>query len=164
MTRHSVSGDSPARAQRQIFQAQITPDAMLQMHHQIAFLQIREINVQRRTRRLGVRRFQPARPLDFVTPENFRIRHHHQLGRLAQEIRAPANRGEMFRLVPAWQAQFLPDFLETAGVRRRCCKTHGRHDPAAASDEVAGKIRGAAPRQFAVPAPARPADETHRAN
>ena len=46
---------------------------MLQMHDEIAFLQIGEINVERGTRGQGVRGFQPARTLDFITPKNFRI-------------------------------------------------------------------------------------------
>ena len=43
------------------------------MNDQIAFLQIREINVQRGTRRERVRRLEPARALDFVAPENLRV-------------------------------------------------------------------------------------------
>ena len=43
------------------------------MHDQIAFLQIREINVQRGTRGQRMRRFEPARALDFVAAKNFRI-------------------------------------------------------------------------------------------
>ena len=60
------------------FQTEITPDAVLQMHDIIAFFQVREINVERGARGLRVRRFLPARTLDFVTAENFRIRHDHQ--------------------------------------------------------------------------------------
>ena len=55
------------------------------MHDQIAFLQIREINVERGTRGQGVRGFQPARTLDFVASENFRIGHDHQFGLLAEK-------------------------------------------------------------------------------
>ena len=46
---------------------------MLQMHDQVAFFQIREINVERGTRGQRVRGFLSARTLDFVTPKNFRI-------------------------------------------------------------------------------------------
>ena len=46
---------------------------MLQMHDQIAFLQIGEINVERGTRGQRVRGFLAARPLDFVAAENFRV-------------------------------------------------------------------------------------------
>jgi hypothetical protein len=64
-----------AVANRHGFQTKITADAILQMHDIIAFFQIGEINVERGTRRQRVRRFLPARSLDFVTPENFRIGH-----------------------------------------------------------------------------------------
>ena len=60
-------------ADGQNFQAEISPDAVLQMHDVVAFLQFREINVQRRTRGLRVRRFEPARTLDFVTAKNLRV-------------------------------------------------------------------------------------------
>src|SRR5437762_223875 len=43
------------------------------MDHVIAFLQFREINVQRGTSGFGVWRLEPARSLDFVTAKNFRI-------------------------------------------------------------------------------------------
>jgi hypothetical protein len=49
------------------------------MHDQVAFLQIGEINVERRAGRQRVRRFEPARPLDFVASENFRVRDDNQL-------------------------------------------------------------------------------------
>ena len=55
------------------------------MHHQVAFVEICEINVQRRPRRLRMRRLHPARPLYLVATEYFRIRHHHQLRRLANK-------------------------------------------------------------------------------
>ena len=92
MTRHSVSdcrlpiADCRlAGGRRQIFQAEITSDAVLQMHDQIAFLQIGEINVERGARGQRVRRFQPARPLDFVTPENFRVGDDDEFGLVANE-------------------------------------------------------------------------------
>ena len=83
-----VRADCPwvsPRADRQIFQTEITPDAVLQMHDEIAFLQIREINVQRRTRGLGVRRFEPARALDFVAAKNLRIGDDHEFGFVAKK-------------------------------------------------------------------------------
>src|SRR5258706_9731863 len=58
---------------------------MLEMHHVIALLQLCKINVQERTRSLGMRRFEPARALHFVTAENLGIGHDHQFGRLAKE-------------------------------------------------------------------------------
>ncbi len=57
----------------QIFQAEISSDAVLQMHDQVAFLQFSEINVERGAGGQRVRRFQPARTLDFVTAKNFRV-------------------------------------------------------------------------------------------
>ena len=74
-----------AVANRHELQTEITPDAVLQMHDQIAFFQIREINVERGTRRQRVRGFLAARTLDFVTPENFRIGDDHQLRLVANE-------------------------------------------------------------------------------
>src|ERR1017187_4228187 len=68
-----------AAARRQILQTEITTDAVLQMHDQIAFFQIGEINVERRTGRQRVRRFLAARTLDFVTAKNLRIRDDDQL-------------------------------------------------------------------------------------
>src|ERR1017187_5043353 len=68
-----------AVAYRHQFQTEITPDAVLQMHDQIAFFQIGEINVERGTRRQRVRRFLAARTLDFVTAKNLRIRDDDQL-------------------------------------------------------------------------------------
>ena len=68
-----IAGSNARLSPAGIFQAEITPDAVLQMHDQIAFLQIGEINVQRGTRGQRVRRFEPARALDFVAPKNFRI-------------------------------------------------------------------------------------------
>ena len=43
------------------------------MHHVIAFLQIGEINVESGARGLRMRRFEPARALNFVAAKNFRI-------------------------------------------------------------------------------------------
>ena len=57
------------------------------MHDEIAFFQFGEINVQRGTRGLRVRRFEPARTLHFVAAKNFRIGDDDQLGFLVDEIR-----------------------------------------------------------------------------
>ncbi len=69
----------------QHFQTEISPDAVLQMHDEVAFLQFGEINVQRGTGGQRVRRFQPARPLDLVTAENLRVGDDDQLGLVAEE-------------------------------------------------------------------------------
>ena len=63
------------------------------MHDQIAFLQIREINVERRTRGQRVRRFVPARTLNFVAPENFRVGDDDQFRLVADE--AASERAEV---------------------------------------------------------------------
>ena len=94
MTRHSVAGSwscagafgglVPA-ADGQIFQAEISPDAVLQMDDEVAFLQFGEINVERGTGGQRVRRFQPARTLDFVTAKNFRVGDDDQFGLVAEE-------------------------------------------------------------------------------
>src|SRR5882724_7382514 len=62
-----------AVADRHYFQTKITPDAILQMHDEIAVVQIGKINVERRTcgQRVGI--FLAARTLDFVTSKNFRV-------------------------------------------------------------------------------------------
>ena len=102
-----------AAGRRQVLQTQITADAVLQMHHQIALLQVREINVQRRARGLGMRRFQSARPLDLVTPEDFRVGDHDELRLVADE--SAGERAEVkLRASQAarrgGQTQFFPDF------------------------------------------------------
>src|SRR6185437_6690357 len=63
----------PAVANRHQFQTQITTDAMLQMHDEIAVVQVGEINVECRARGLCMGRFLSAWSLDFVTAKNFRI-------------------------------------------------------------------------------------------
>ena len=101
MTRHSVLASRVWRARsrgvgagtrRQIFQAEIIPDAVLQMDDQIAFLQIGEINVERGAGRQRVRRFQPARTLDFVAAKNLRIRDDDEFCVVADESRVRASR------------------------------------------------------------------------
>ena len=169
MTRHSSPVcDGIARRRLspvrdgQNFQTEITPDAMLQMHDVIAFLQFGEINVQRGARGLRVRRFEPARTLDFVTAKNFRIGHDHQFGFVANETARQRADVQCERV--GWPPSAQPNpysfqISSNAGVRRRYCKRHARRNPAAASDEAGRKIRGAAPRQSAARARARPADE-----
>ena len=62
-----------AAARRQIFQAKETANPILDVDNQVAFFQFGEINVERGASGERVRRFQPPWPLDFVTPENFRV-------------------------------------------------------------------------------------------
>ena len=66
-------------------QAEVTADALLEVHDVIALLQVSEINLQQRTRRLRVRRLEPARTLHLVTPEDFRVRDDDELRRFAEE-------------------------------------------------------------------------------
>ncbi len=61
------------RPDGQDLQPEIAPDAVLEMNHEVALFQLGEINVQRRTRGLGVGRFEPARPLHFVTAKDFGV-------------------------------------------------------------------------------------------
>ena len=97
---------------RHQFQPAITPDAVLQMHNQIAFLQIGEINVQRGTRSQRVHGFLAARALDFVAPENFRIGDNDEFRLVTNEAareRAGLNHQPCFRR----KTVFLPNLLET---------------------------------------------------
>ena len=57
----------------QIFQAEKSADAVLEVDDEVAFLQFGEINVERGAGGERVRRFQPARALDFVAAKNFRV-------------------------------------------------------------------------------------------
>ena len=55
------------------------------MDNVIPFLQVGEINIQRRACRLGVGRFEPARALDLIASENLGIGDNDQFGLFAQE-------------------------------------------------------------------------------
>src|ERR1035437_2594676 len=55
------------------------------MNNIIAFFQVGKINVERGTCGLRVRGFLAARPLDFVTAKNFRIRDDDEFGFVANE-------------------------------------------------------------------------------
>ena len=83
------------------------------MHDIIAFFQIGEINVERGTRRQRVRRFLAARPLNFVTPKNFRIGDNDEFRFVANK--AASERADLqlkdFFLVR--KAVFFPDFHES---------------------------------------------------
>ena len=100
-----------ALAHRHHFQTPITPDAVLQMHDQIAFLQIREIDVERRARGLRMGIFLPARALDFVAPKNFRIGDNDDFCRVANKSaseRTDLNHQFFFDA----KTMFLPDFFK----------------------------------------------------
>ena len=103
-------------------QAQIAPDAMVEMDHVIAFLQIRKIDIQQRARSLGVGRFESAWTLDFVTAENLRIGDDDQPGQFAEKAARQCaeveggtygNGGRGWRL---GQAILFPNFLEALAL------------------------------------------------
>ena len=93
------------------------------MHDEIAFFQVGEINVERGTRGLGVRRFLAARTLDFVTAKNFRIGDDDQFRLVANkaagqraDLNLRCNVGSVSRLVEPQARryiEFLPDFLKS---------------------------------------------------
>ena len=55
------------------------------MNDEVAFFEFGEVNVERGAGRQRVRRFEPARPLDFVTPEDFRVRDDDEAGSVRNE-------------------------------------------------------------------------------
>ena len=100
-----------ARGDGQDLQTEIAPDAVLQVNHVIALLELREINVQRRARGLRVRRFEPARTLHLVTPEYFRVGHDDQFGFLVNK--SATERAQMHQEPGiAIKSVIFPDFLE----------------------------------------------------
>src|SRR5205807_10504523 len=124
--RGAAFGRPGARADWQHLQPDVTPNAVLQMDDIVAFFQLGEIYVQRRTRRLRVWRFQAAWPLHLVTPKDFRVCYHHQLRFVIQKParqRTEVNLGTLdfglrtldFR-PRTQQAIFLPDFAETLSL------------------------------------------------
>ena len=70
---------------RQIFQAQVFADAILQVHDQVAVLQFGKVNVERGARGERMGRFDPARALNPVTAKNFRIGDNNEPGLVANE-------------------------------------------------------------------------------
>ncbi len=74
-----------SRSRRQIFQAEKSADAVLEVDDEVAFLQFGEINVERGTGGERVRRFQPARTLDFVAAKNLRVGDDDEFGVVAKE-------------------------------------------------------------------------------
>ena len=74
-----------SRASRKHLQSEIPPDAVLQMHDEIALLQVREINIQRGARGLRVRGLLPTRSLHFVSAKNLRVRNDYKFCLVANE-------------------------------------------------------------------------------
>ena len=74
-----------ARRRRQIFQPEKPADAVLKVDDEVAFLQFGEIDVERRTGGQRVRRFQPARSLNFVASKNFGVGDDDEFGFVAKE-------------------------------------------------------------------------------
>ena len=60
-------------------------DAVMEMHHEIAFLEFGEINVERRTGGLRVGGLEPARLLALITAEDFRVGDDNHLGFVTDE-------------------------------------------------------------------------------
>jgi hypothetical protein len=75
---------------RKRLQAEITTDAMLQVDHVIALLQVGKVDLQCRTRRLGVRRFQAPGSRNAIAPKHLGVGDHHPPCVLADE---PAAQG-----------------------------------------------------------------------
>jgi len=83
---HAGAVDRPgAGARRRNLQTEVAANAVLDVNHVVALLQLGEINVQRRPGRLGVGRLEPARPLHLVAAENLGVRDHRQPGVVAQK-------------------------------------------------------------------------------
>ena len=106
----------------QAFESEIFSDAVLQMHHEVAFFQLGKIDVESRTGGESMGRFEPARTLDFVSAENFGIRDHHQSRLVGNEsagegadVQSRRIRSNLFgshgRDARATK-DFLPNFLE----------------------------------------------------
>ena len=74
-----------AAARRQVFQTKESPNPVLQMNDKVAFFQFGEINVEGGAGGQRVRGFQPARPLNFIAPKNFRVGDDNEFCCFAQE-------------------------------------------------------------------------------
>ena len=61
LRRYGSLGRFGACPRREHLQPDIATDPVLQMNHIIAILKVGEVDVQRRARRLGMRRFEPPR-------------------------------------------------------------------------------------------------------
>ena len=103
---------------RQHLQAQIPPNAVLEMDYVIALLKVSEVNVQGRARCLRVRRFEPARSLDLVAPEDLGIRDDYNPCRVRYETTRERSQVSLgFRVegsgVRAGKSEFFPNLVET---------------------------------------------------
>src|SRR5882724_10130953 len=98
-----------AVASRHYFQTEITPDAVLQMHDEIAVVQVGKINVERGTRGQRVGGFLAARPLDFVATKNLRVGDDGEFHFLADKT--TGERSDLYCRCIA-ETEFLPDFLK----------------------------------------------------
>ncbi len=102
---------------------------MFQVHHVIAFLEIRKIDVQGRACGQSVRRFEAARSLDLITTEYLGVRHRHKFARVKQEAAGQGADQDLKRLGGRggatsgrrrfgfdrglFKTVFLPNLLET---------------------------------------------------
>ena len=73
------------RARGQVLQAEETANAVLDVDDEVAFFQFGEINVERGAGGERMRRFQPARTLDFVAAKNFRVGDNDEFGPVTKE-------------------------------------------------------------------------------
>ena len=84
-----------AAANRQVFQTKEPSNPVLQMNDKVAFFQFGKVNVEGGPGGQCVRRFQPAWPLDSVTPENFRVGDDNELCFFAKK--SPGERADVSR-------------------------------------------------------------------
>ena len=114
---------------RQGFQAEKTADAVLEVDDEVTFLQFGEINVEGGADGERLRRFQPARALDFIAAKNLRVGDHDKFGILANETAGKRTNsrpgsgvrrlgiyreGILFRTRdPGADAPFRPNFVES---------------------------------------------------
>ena len=103
-----------ARLDRQHFQPEVSADAVLQMHDEVAHTQVGKIDLQRRARRRCVGRFEPARSLGAVTSKNLRVGDDDQTGRLDEKTaRHTAQHSHRLGLgLALGQAVLDPQFIE----------------------------------------------------
>src|SRR5258708_37235528 len=79
---------SISAAARQRLQADVTANAMLEVHDVVALLQVGEVNVKQGAGSLGVARFQPPGTLDFVAAKDFGIGDYDQAGAVRNKTTA----------------------------------------------------------------------------
>ena len=103
-----------ARAgKRQHFHPEKTPDAVLHVHHEIAFLHFGEINIKRRSHRRTVSALESARALDFVAAKNFRITHHHPFAGWKQKTTTQRALRNLQRAAVFSKTILAPEFLQS---------------------------------------------------